>query len=105
MKTKVYITVRKESKSNPNGEITYDGIMEILGVFTSREEADKLAKEEYEEFYKFQWNNYVVLGDHDDLDGLFRFDEEKLTVKDFTGYDIDGTIESTKWEVLEWESE
>lgn len=100
---KVYITVRKERKYNPNGEITYDGMMEVLGVFEDKTSAEQEAKDGYDEFCKFQYQNYVVMGDREDLDGLFVFDPEKMSVRSYEEYELDGSITSTKWEVLEWE--
>ena len=102
---KVYITVRKESKYNPGGECTYDGVMEILGVYTSKEQAEELAKMSYKEFYHFQLNNYVNLGDYDDLDGLFWFCEDDLIAWDYTDEEVDGSKTKVQWKVLEWEGE
>ena len=101
---KVYITVRKESKYNQEGELTYEGLMEILDVFTSKDKAEELAKINYKEFYNFQRTNYVVLGDYDDLDGLFFFSEEDLIAWDYTDEDVDGSKTKVQWKVLEWES-
>ena len=101
---KIYITVRMERKYNQDGDLTYDGVMEILDVFTSKEAAEELARINYRQFYNFQRTNYVVLGDYDDLDGLFAFSEDDLIAYDYTDEEVDGTKTMVQWKVLEWDS-
>ena len=47
MKTKVYLVINKKRIYSPESEIDFTGIIDIVGVYTSMEDAQKCVEEEY----------------------------------------------------------
>ena len=98
---KLYLVFETKKHFTPEGEVTFDGITRIVGIFDDPDKAGEMAQKAYEDHYHYLNEIYVGLGDYDDINKMFTFDPDRKLIKGITPNGDPG--DEFQWEIKEVE--